>query len=811
MFRVLSCLTTEHDYRLVLLAVVICAIASLTAFHLFERSKRTDGIQCLGWLFHTGVATGAGIWATHFVAMLAFQPGLPVSYDPVLTGISLVIAVGVTTLGFAVGSISSTFTWRALGGAIVGAGIASMHYTGMKAFLISGRVEWDTSLVVSSVVIGVLFSALSLVASDRLTGKWKVPVCAALLTIGICGLHFTAMGAAIIVPDPTVWVVPAVLDDTIMALAVTGTSLLVIFAGVTAVLIDTESTREAVTRAQELVDATIEGVIVARDGVVQNINRRVSELTGYAADDLLGKRIWPDLFKGTAPQVGSGLENQETSLKTRDGKEVPVEIVYRPYNSDRQANEVYAIRDLRERIKAEERISYLAHNDVLTGLPNRTSLNRELNRVLRNAEPTREPFAVMCLDLDRFKDVNDVMGHDAGDSVLEEAARRMVRAIGDKGFLARVGGDEFIVVQNRHRQPEGIEMLATALQEAFRESFEVEFQVVQLGISAGIALYPQNGTNMHELLSNADTALYRAKTNGRGRYCFFEPEMDERQRRRRKLAQALHTALAADQFELNYQPQVQLSTAQIIGFEALLRWRHPEHGIVSPSDFIPIAEETGLIVPIGEWALRTACAEAAMWTHKCKVAVNLSPRQFQQKELPGMVLQILEETRLDPSRLELEITETTLFQDHQNALKVLGKLKALGVSIAMDDFGTGYSSLSTLQSFPFDKIKIDRSFVDRVETAKEAAAIVKSVLGLGKSLNIPVLAEGVERDGQLEFLAREQCEAVQGFYFGRPESSEHVREILKSGSLLHHCLDRLKASHARENGEEMPAALAKSV
>jgi len=800
MFRVIDCLTNQHDFKLVLLAGIICAVASFTAFQIYQRAKASMGSQRIGWLFLAGVATGAGIWATHFVAMLSFQPGLPVSYEPVLTGVSLIIAIAVTTFGFAISAYASSKAITALGGMVIGGGIASMHYTGMRAFQIPGHVEWDITLAHSAVILGILFSSAALVVFEKTRGRTQSFACAGLLTLGICAMHFTAMGAAIIVPDPTIFIVPAVLNSSIMASAVAGITLLVIFAGVTAVLIDSQSTREAGTRSQELVDATIEGIVVAQSGTIKNVNRRVCELSGYSAEELLGRELWPDIIDGPMPDYQQDRERLEAFLKTKEGAKIAIEVVYRPYVSHHDADQVFAIRDLRERNDAEEKIRYLAHNDVLTGLPNRTSLNRKMKEIMRSSQPGKETFAVMCMDLDRFKDVNDVLGHTAGDEVLKEAARRMIDAIGDKGFLARIGGDEFVILQDGHNQPEGISILATKLHEQFEKPFNIESQVVQIGLSAGVAVFPDDGDDSQSLMGNADTALYRAKSQGRGKTCFFEPEMDQAQRMRRKLAQAMHNAIANNEFELYYQPQVRIPTAELIGFEALIRWHHPEHGMVSPADFIPIAEETGMILPIGEWVLREACAEAAGWSSPCKVAVNLSPKQFQQPNLVGLVLQILEETALDPSRLELEITETTLFEDQQNALKILRELKDLGVSIAMDDFGTGYSSLSTLQSFPFDKIKIDRSFVDKVENAKEAAAIVKSVLSLGKSLDIPVLAEGVETDSQLKFLADEQCTAVQGFYFGKPESAAHVIDVLQSGSLLQHCLDRLRSNDSSDRG-----------
>lgn len=811
MFRVLDCLTNQHDFTLVLLAGAICAIASFTAFQIYQRARGSHGSQRLGWLFLAGVATGAGIWATHFVAMLAFQPGLPVAYEPVLTGISLIIAMAVTTFGFAICAYSTSTAISAFGGAIIGAGISSMHYTGMRGFQMPGRIEWDPVLAYSAVMLGVLFSAAAVIAFEHVKEGYRTVAGAALLTLAICAMHFTAMGAAIIVPDPTIFIVPAVLDNSIMALAVAGITLIVIFAGVTAVLIDDQTTRDAGERSQELVDATIEGIVVAQSGTIQNVNRRVCELSGYSDQELQGMQLWPDIIDGPMPEYQKDRERLEAFLKTKEGAKIPVEVVYRPYVSRQDADQVFAIRDLRERNDAEERIRYLAHNDVLTGLPNRISLSRKMKEVMRSSQPGREAFAVMCMDLDRFKDVNDVLGHTAGDEVLKEAARRMLDAIGDRAFLARVGGDEFVILQAGHNQPEGISLLATCLHEQFEKPFNIESQVVQIGLSAGVAVFPDDGSDSQTLMGNADTALYRAKSQGRGKTCFFEPEMDQAQRMRRKLAQAMHNAIANNEFELHYQPQVHIPTAELIGFEALIRWHHPELGLVSPSEFIPIAEETGMILPIGEWVLREACREAAAWSSPCKVAVNLSPKQFQQPNLAGLVLQILEETGLDPSRLELEITETTLFEDQQNALKILGQLKGLGVSIAMDDFGTGYSSLSTLQSFPFDKIKIDRSFVDKVEDAKEAAAIVKSVLSLGKSLGIPVLAEGVETDSQLKFLANEQCTAVQGFYFGKPQSAAHVIDVLQSGSLLRHCLDRMRpadrpGSEASSDGQEIAKA-----
>jgi diguanylate cyclase (GGDEF)-like protein/PAS domain S-box-containing protein len=766
---------------LVLLAALICAVASFTAFHIYANARDSQGGKRLGWIFLTGVATGAGIWATHFVAMLAFKTGMPTAYDPALTLASLLIAISVTAAGFLIAGQGKHPWLPAVGGAVIGLGIATMHYTGMWAYQTTGTVSWDRELVLASVVLGVLFSALALL-TFHLRSLTRLIAATALLTIAICGLHFTAMGAAIITPDPTIIVYPSFMDNATMALAVAGVTLLVMLAGIAAALIEKQTVQESVVRLHELADAAAEGIIVAKDGEIINVNQRISELTGWAGSDVLGKKVFGDLLVASRQARQTvGDSPIETLMVTASGEAIPVEVIWKPYRSGLRANEVYAVRDLQERRLAEETIRRLALNDPLTGLPNRAALKQRLDEILTDAQAANWTFAVLCVDLDRFKEVNDLYGHGAGDQVLRLAADRMSDSLGRGEFVGRVGGDEFVIIQSEGPQPDGAAALASKLIEAFDAPFEVDGSVTDVGASIGIALYPDDGTTADQIIANADMALYRAKGNGRGGACFFEPDMDLAVRRRRRLAQELRVAIADNQLELVYQAQVKIPSAELIGFEALLRWRHPEQGLLSPLEFIPIAEETGLINPIGEWVLRTACREAATWPRPYKIAVNLSAKQFHDRDLAEAVHRILLETGLSPSRLELEITETALFDNLQQALDALRRLRALGVSIAMDDFGTGYSSLSSLQAFPFDKIKIDRQFVEQLGEKKQAAMIVRSVLGLGRSLEIPVLAEGVETAHQLEFLSAEECGEVQGFYFGRPASADQIRTTLVSG------------------------------
>jgi diguanylate cyclase (GGDEF)-like protein len=460
-----------------------------------------------------------------------------------------------------------------------------------------------------------------------------------------------------------------------------------------------------------------------------------------------------------------------------EGKSVPVEVLSRQMDDGARIEtsglEVLAIRDLRERRGAEERIRYLAEHDGLTGLPNRNALQVKLRAALERVEASGEALAVICVDLDHFKEANDLHGHLAGDQVLIETARRLTANLQSPSFAARLGGDEFVVVQITDQdQPAAAAELAGGLLEALKVSSTWEGQEQAMGASLGVSLFPDDGRTAEALLTNADMALYRAKESGRGAYRFFKREMDETIRERRNLARELRQAIIDEELIVHYQPLARASDGEVCGFEALVRWKHPVRGMVPPLDFIPIAEECGLIGPLGEWVLRRACADAASWDKPLRIAVNLSPLQLNNPALPTLVHEVLISTGLSPARLELEITESALFKDYQRALDNLRRLKALGVRIAMDDFGTGFSSLSTLQSFPFDKIKVDKSFVENIHRDERATVIVRAVLGLGRSLNIPVVAEGVETEEQREFLRGEDCAELQGYAIGRPAPAE---------------------------------------
>jgi len=432
--------------------------------------------------------------------------------------------------------------------------------------------------------------------------------------------------------------------------------------------------------------------------------------------------------------------------------------------------------DVTERVRNEERVAYLARHDILTGLPNRLHFRERAEEALPLLR-RGEGFAILCIDLDHFKEVNDALGHRSGDKLLQLVADRLRQNLRETDILARLGGDEFAVVQTMLQRPEEVTVLAARILEVLTEPYDVDGQEVVVGASIGVAMAPGDGHDPDRLLKNADMALYRAKAEGRGMFRFFEAEMDARLQARRKLEMELRKAVTQHEFEVYYQPIVDLQDNQVTAFEALIRWNHPERGLVMPDEFISVAEKLGLIGPIGEWVLHQACADAATWPRGIRVAVNLSPLQF-RKTLVPTVVQSLASAGLCASRLELEVTESVVLQNNEATMSMLRQLHEIGVHISMDDFGTGYSSLSYLHSFPFDKIKIDRLFVSDLDANSDCAAIVRAVAGLGKTLGMKTTAEGVETREQLDWLRSEGCTEVQGYLFSRPQRARDLAILI---------------------------------
>jgi diguanylate cyclase (GGDEF)-like protein/PAS domain S-box-containing protein len=494
--------------------------------------------------------------------------------------------------------------------------------------------------------------------------------------------------------------------------------------------------------------------------------------------------LWPrdewDTHREVAKAVGDKYQSDRAWRHIKaDGNEIEVLTYARRVPFETKNAVLVAVVDVTERKQAEARIAYMAHHDALTDLPNRVLFHERLDELLARVRRSGENLAVHCLDLDHFKGVNDTLGHPIGDELLKTVAQRLRGCLRDSDLVARLGGDEFAVVQWPVSSPTEASAMATLLIDVVSKPYEVHGHEFVVGASIGIALAPHDGDTADVLLRNADMALYRAKAEGRGTAHFFEPEMDRRIQARRMLELDLRKAFANGEFELYYQPLISLNTNAVSGFEALLRWHHPERGMVPPIEFIPLAEEIGLIVPLGEWVLRTACAEAIRWPGDFKVAVNLSPAQFRSRGVIKAVLTALAYSRLPADRLELEITESVLLGETDANLATLHQLREIGVRISMDDFGTGYSSLSYLRCFPFDKIKIDRSFVSELSERPDCLAIIRAVAGLGLSLGIATTAEGIETREQLERVRAEGCTEVQGYLFSAPRPASELGDLMR--------------------------------
>jgi diguanylate cyclase (GGDEF)-like protein/PAS domain S-box-containing protein len=545
-------------------------------------------------------------------------------------------------------------------------------------------------------------------------------------------------------------------------------------------------------RTKKFLDTVIENVpmpIVVKsvsDSRFMLVNKAAEDLHGYRREDVVGKTLF-DIFANDRPSRFAAQDSecvanenktsiQDHTISTHKGERT-ITTKKVAVAGDQGAPEyiVTLIDDITDRRMTERRIAHMAHSDPLTDLPNRAAFNEHLALTLKRAQAEKGSFAILCMDLDGFKGINDIYGHAVGDTLLCQISDRL-REFADGCFVARLGGDEFTLIATNLDQAT-LSYMTERLRAAFVKDFDVGDRRLPQALSIGVAVYPADGADAKTLMNNADAALYRAKAQGPGSIEFFKAEMATRLRERAALQADLKAAIERNELRLHYQPQVKM-TGEVKGFEALARWQCPKRGMVPPSEFIPLAEESSLILLLGEWVLREACREAASWKQPLTIAINVSPVQFRHGDLPRLVHSILLETGLPANRLELEITEGVLIDDFSRAVSILRRLKSLGVHIALDDFGKGYSSLSYLQKFPFDKIKIDRSFISDIGTNRQSIAIVHAVIGLGRSLDIPILAEGVETKAQFDFLAKEGCNEVQGYLTGKPLAISEYAEVI---------------------------------
>ena len=767
---VIACMRHAHDLQLIWLAGLVCVAGIYASFAVARHAARATGKLRTRWGMVSILASGCTAWATHFIVLLAFKPGMPAAFEPLLTTLSLACAIVGIGCGVSLSIRSRRPKVHFLAGQIVGIGVALLHYVGQAAYLVQGTVSWNLWLVVPSILISLPLSGSALMAMASRNRRLRI-VAAPLLLFSIALLHFFGMAAMTLHFDPNARFPSNAVSPQAITPVVAGVALSLIVLAVFGWRFDVAATlrlRRDRQRLRELADVALEGLLICHGDRVVTVNRSIERLTGHAPASMTGLAI-SDLLPGLDVESMPEREERDGDLVAADGKTVPVRVLRHEVELGHRVQTVIAVRDQRERLRTEAQIRTLAFHDSLTGLYNRA---RFFDLLAVHAASRREAdqiFAVMMLDLDGFKPVNDMLGHAAGDEVLRMVAQRLRSTLRDGDVVARLGGDEFAILQTTSAGEHAARILAARIVDAISSCpFVVEEHALKLSISVGIALAPADGDDPAQLMQNADMALYAAKSDGKATYRRFDAALDAAMRRRRALEVEMRVALAEQQFEVYYQPLVDARSRRISSAEALIRWNHPQRGKIMPTDFIPVAEETGMIVELGEWVLRSACVEATTWPNDISVAVNISPAQFRDRCLLEQVRSALEHSGLSPDRLEIEITEGILLSDEARTLELLNSLRALGIRISMDDFGTGYSSLSYLRRFPFDKIKIDQSFVRQVPEDAESAAIVRAIITMGTCLGMSTTVEGVETLEQFDFSVAEGCDTIQGYHISRP-------------------------------------------
>ncbi|WP_299820271.1 EAL domain-containing protein [uncultured Jannaschia sp.] len=761
----------------VLTALLVCMVMAGTLILLFHHIDSTSGRIRIGWAALSALVAGVGVWTTHFVAMLGYRPDLTLVYDGLTTFVSAV--AGVALVG---GPIAASFFvtgWRrATAGAFAGLGVGAMHFTGMSA-LQGCLLAYNAVSVALGLAFGAGFFAFA-IGSDL--ARRRVLLRAGAIVAGVCTLHFTTLaGLSIELLTPDLSAIDGVMLSALIAVTSLGLSTVGLAVTVSARRLQLERERSADAQAHRnaafataLRHMSNGLVMVAPDGRISAINERAWEILGLDGTQLEEGASLRGFLDGVGTGQNRGADDlhsmirkhfdnlaaegySRTEEKLEDGRIIAATCKRTP-----EGGVVLTFDDLTEYRTAEAEIAHLAFHDSLTGLANRRGFREHVQTVVGRDRQT----TLLVLDLDRFKPVNDTLDHPVGDALLVAVGERLTGIVDGRGSVFRLGGDELAIVLSG-LDDGAARALAEHVVAGAAESFQIGAHTISIGCSIGMTVLAP-GEHPAEGLQRADLALYRAKERGRSRVEVYEAGMLEQAQRRRQMELDMRHALDNDGFELHYQPLYRLPDQRLLGFEALIRWKHPEFGFVSPADFIPLAEETGLILGIGAWVLDRACQQLRRWPDNIHVAINVSAVQMRMSDLADDVAAALDRHGATADRLEIELTETALVEDGEAIAETLRRLRRLGVRIAMDDFGTGYSSLAHMRNFELDRIKIDRSFVDTSDDDIGARAVIRAVTSMARDLSILTIGEGVETPEQLARLTELGCDVAQGFLLGRP-------------------------------------------
>jgi len=755
-----------------------------------RRAKASDDQGKFNWYLASAVLTGLGLWGAHFIFMLAYESPVPIQYDLAQTIGALTIAVLVSGGGWAYAIEKQGLVGSIIGGLIVGAGLSAMHFMAIDAMEMGASVTWDVGGVIMGLVIGLIFCVASTIIAVRYQSAFANFAAVILLVLGVAGLYFPAMAALTVTPTEAMVQAYTGVPPKFLALLVALGTVVFVSLGLAAALFDRHlggRKSAEVSRFRALANATFEGLIIVRNNEIVELNTCFAEIMRQSEEDLLGLSLCDLSYNDESRHVLESADQmgpQSARLKSSDGLVVSVQVLARDVDFGGVPARVLAIRDVSFEEDAREKMFHMAHHDALTGLPNRARFRDCLEAELKKAWNDGTEVAIMAFDLDRFKEVNDVHGHATGDALLIAVAERFLDALPKNAIASRLSGDEFAVL---------IPGITARLQAASiaqhvvnKIGAPVDFGRIHLNVSAsgGVTLFPQDGEDAERLMHQADLALYRAKGQGRNCVCEFDSKLGAITQEKRQLETDLTAVLDENQLELHFQPQMNLTTGDVVGFEALVRWNDEKRGYVPPAEFVQLAEETGQILKIGQWVLDHACLEAVKWPGQQHVSVNVSPAQFKQGNLVHCVEQALKTSGLEAARLELEITEGVLIDDGDRALKILRHLRALGVSISIDDFGTGYASLNYLRAFPFNMVKIDRTFMEGIHNDPEAQIIVNSTIRLAQDLGMNIVIEGVESFEELSILRGQKDLMMQGYLLSKPLSRGQISGFLEGSQSL---------------------------